>query len=229
MTSTFVCQKSRYTFLNGVPSSMLCFTWTIRRSVQSADFRDQSWEKGLKQRVSSIYSVLSYLDHVLTNQIEHTRSSSSNTIGIRRRPQWILPDSTRYSSFDSAILLSDGSNSVHLPSSSSITSVTTDVPASRHSPARPPQELDAHDTRDSRAIQEAMRLQHERDRIRMEEVAPLEERLRKLEANQLELTSILAGLQSPSSGRSPQLDGRASPYLDDTPLINFNNDSLDPS
>jgi hypothetical protein len=202
MSSTFVCQKSRYIFLNGVPSSMLCFTWTIRRSIQSADFRDQSWEKGLKQGVSSIYSVLSYIDHVLTNQIEHTRGSSSNTIGIRRRSPWTLP-SARYSSFVSAIQFSDGSNSIHLPSSSSITSVTTDVPASRHSSAQPPQELDAHDTRDPRAIQEAMRLQHERDRIRMEEVAPLEERLRKLEASQLELTSILAGLQSPSSGRSP--------------------------
>ena len=63
----------------------------------------------------------------------------------------------------------------------------------------------------------------------MEEVAPLEERLRKLEASQLELKSILAGLQSPSSSRSQRLDGRASQHLDDTPLTNFNNDSLDPS
>ena len=173
--------------------------------------------------------MLSSLDHVLTNQIEHTRGSSSNTIGIHQRPQWTPPDSARYSSFDSAIQLSDGSHSIHLPSSSSITSVTADAPASRRSSVRPPQELDAHDTRDSRAIQEAMRLQHERDRIRMEEVAPLEERLRKLEASQLELTSILAGIQNPSSSRSPQLDGRASQYLDDTPLINFNNDSLNPS
>jgi hypothetical protein len=166
------------------------------------------------------------MDHVLTNQIEHTRGSSSDTIGIRRRPQWTPPDSARYSYFDSPIQLSDGSPSIHLPSSASITSVTTDAPASRHSSAQPPQELDAHDSRDPRAIQEAMRLQHERNRIRMEEVAPLEERLRKLEASQLELTSILAGLQSPSSGRSPQLDERASQYLDNTPLINFSNDSL---
>jgi hypothetical protein len=173
--------------------------------------------------------VLSYLDQALTCQIEHTRGSSSNTVDIRRRPQWTPPDSARYSSFDSAIQLRDGSHSTHLPSSASITSVTTDTPASRLSSARPPQELDAHDARDPRAIQEAMRLQHERDRIRMEEVAPLEERLRKLETSQLELTSILAGLQNPSSGRSPQLDGKASQYLDDTPLINFNDDSLNPS
>jgi hypothetical protein len=75
----------------------------------SADFRDQSWGMGLKQGVSSIYSMLSYIDHVLAHQIEHTRGSSGNTIGIRRRPQWTPPDSARYSYFDSAIQLSDGS------------------------------------------------------------------------------------------------------------------------
>jgi hypothetical protein len=173
--------------------------------------------------------MLSYLDHLLTNQIGHIRGSNSNNIGIRRRPQWTPPDSARYSSLDSVIRLSSGSRSIPLSSSSSIASVTTDAEASRRTSARPPQELDARDTRDPRAIQEAMRLQRERDRIRMEEVAPLEERLRKLEASQLELTSILAGLHSPSSGRSPQSDVRASQYLDDTPLINFNTDSLDPS
>lgn len=88
---------------------------------------------------------------------KHTRGSSSDTVGIRRRPQWTPPDSARYSSFDSAIQLRDGSHSTHLPSSASITSVTTDTPASRLSSARPPQELDAHDARDPRAIQEAMR------------------------------------------------------------------------
>jgi hypothetical protein len=104
----------------------------------SADFRDQSWGMGLKQGVSSIYSILSYIDHVLSHQIEHTRGSSGNTIGIRRRPQWTPPDSARYSYFDSAIQLSDGSHLIRLPSSASITSVTTDAPAPRHSSAQPP-------------------------------------------------------------------------------------------
>jgi hypothetical protein len=66
----------------------------------------------------------------------------------------------------------------------------------------------------------------ERDRVRNEEVAPLEERVRKLEATQLatqlELTTLRAGLRSPSSEVPAQLSGTASQDLDDAPLINLN-------
>jgi hypothetical protein len=43
-----------------------------------------------------------------------------------------------------------------------------------------------------------MRLQRERDRIRIEEVEPLKEKLRQLEADQLELINLLTGLTGPS-------------------------------
>jgi hypothetical protein len=43
-----------------------------------------------------------------------------------------------------------------------------------------------------------MRLQRERDRIRIEEVEPLKEKLRQLETDQLELTNLLTGLTGPS-------------------------------
>jgi hypothetical protein len=82
--------------------------------------------------------------------------------------------------------------------------VINDVPALRRSQARQPLELVAHDARDPQAIQRAMMIQLERDRIRSEEVAPLEERLKKLEANQLELTTRLAGLPGSSSEPPPQ-------------------------
>lgn len=83
------------------------------------------------------------------------------------------------------------------------------------------------DTREPRTIREEMRLQLARDRVRKEEVAPLEERLRKLEANQRELTALLAGLQSPSSEVPAQSAGTTSQDLDDGPLINL--DTSNPS
>jgi len=44
------------------------------------------------------------------------------------------------------------------------------------------------------------RLKNERDRIRNEEVVPLEDRLRQLEEQQTELAGRLAGLQSEEEG-----------------------------
>jgi hypothetical protein len=201
---------------------MLLYTWEIGRSTQSAVFRDYWRGRGFNRGVSSICFSPSYLGRLLTGCIEHTRDSSSSGISISRRPQWTPPSSARYSSFfDSGLQLSDGSGSMPLRSSSTTNSATSDSPAPRRGSARLPQELYAHDDRDLQAIQEAMKLQTERDRVRKEEVEPLEKRVRKLEESQLELTALLAGLRSTSSDLPPQSAGMASQDLDDAPLINL--------
>jgi hypothetical protein len=114
---------------------------------------------------SFIFSSLSYSGQLLTDLVEHTRESSGSAPSIRRRPQWTPPNFAWYSFFDSGLQLSDGPDSKPDPSSSTATLGTSDAHASRRRSARQPQELDAHDTRDPRAIQVAMKLQRERDRI----------------------------------------------------------------
>jgi hypothetical protein len=74
------------------------------------------------------------------------------------------------------------------------------------------------DTREPHKIREAMKVQREVDRVRNEEVAPLEKKVR-------ELTTLLAGLRSPSSEVPAQSAGTTSQDLDDTPLINLNSTS----
>ncbi|KAE9366741.1 FabD/lysophospholipase-like protein [Stipitochalara longipes BDJ] len=133
---------------------------------------------------------------------KHTRNSSGSAPSIRRRSQWTPPNSARY--FDSGLQVSDKSNSIPSPPSSTTNSTPNNVQVSTRRAARQPLELDAHDTRDLQAIQEAMKIQRERDRIRSEEVAPLQKQVKNLEANQLELTTLLAQLQKPSSEIPPQ-------------------------
>lgn len=55
-----------------------------------------------------------------------------------------------------------------------------------------------------------MKLQRERDRIRSEEVAPLEAKLKLMEANQLELATRLAGLQCQGNAVNADTDTAAS-------------------
>lgn len=166
-----------------------------------------------------------YVGHLLTNHAGHTRDNESNVVSIRRR-SWTPPTSARYSSFfDSGLEISDGSRSVPIASSSAPNSATSDISLSRRTSKGPPYELDAVDTREPRTIQEEMKLQHERDRVRKEEVEPLEERVRRLEATQLELTALLAGLRSPSSEVLAQLTGTNSKDPDDDPLINLSSSS----
>lgn len=54
-----------------------------------------------------------------------------------------------------------------------------------------------------------MKLQRERDRVRSEEVAPLEEKLKLLEANRLKLTTQLAGLQGQGGSVDADTDATA--------------------
>jgi hypothetical protein len=179
------------------------------------------------QTGSKFYLLCSfYVGRLSINHAGHTRDNESSVVSICRRSQWTPPTSARYSSFfDSSLELSDGSHSVPIVSPSAMNSATSDTPLSRRRSKGPPYELDAVDTREPRTIREEMKLQHERDRVRNEEVAPLEERVRKLEATQLELTALLAGLRSPSSEVPAQLAGTASQDLDDAPLINLNSSS----
>ena len=180
---------------------------------------------GKGAQTASKFYPLSFLNNRLINRIEHTRESSSSTTVILPRLQWTPPNSARRSSFYSGLEISDGSRSIPR-STTSTTSPITPVPAvSRHGSTRQPQELAADDARDPREIQEAMRLQLERERIRVEEIAPLEQRIKRLE---MELTSISTRLQSPSTASPPLSDGSASGYFDDTALIGFH-DSLNPT
>lgn len=166
-----------------------------------------------------------YVGHLLTYHAGHTRDNDSSAASIRRRSLWTPPTSARYSPFyDSGLELSDGSRSVPIASSSTTNSATSDTPLSRRRSRRPPYELDAVDNREPHTIREVMRIQQERDRVRKEEVAPLEERLRKLEAAQLELTALLTGLRSPSSEAPTQVVGTAAQYLD-PPLIDLHSAS----
>jgi hypothetical protein len=110
---------------------------------------------------------------------------------VRRRALWTPPDFSRYPSFDSGIELSEGLHPAGCQSSTSASGAINETDQFL-------QELDAPETRQGPAIYEAMRLQRERDRIRIEEVEPLKEKLRQLEADQLELTNLLTGLTGPS-------------------------------
>ncbi|CZR51334.1 uncharacterized protein PAC_01209 [Phialocephala subalpina] len=175
------------------------------------------------------YSISGF-PRTLAGKGAQTRSNARNSVGsatgIRRRPQWSPPSPTsaRNSSFDSGIQLSSR------PASLSSTPIAPPPRSPRRLVQQPPQELPgsspltlqelpANDTRDPRSIAKAMKLELERYKIRKEKVAPLEERLRRLEANQDVLTSLLEGLQSPSSsGSGSVLNSRD---FDDSPLIDF--------
>jgi len=128
---------------------------------------------------------------------------------IRRRALWTPPDFSRYPSFDSGIELSEESRPAGLQSSATAFGATNEQNQS-------PQELDAPETRQSPAIYEAMRLQRERDRIRIEEVEPLKTRLRQLEADQLELTNLLTRLAGPSGDTQEGVE-EAPPTRDSCP------------
>ncbi|KAF8847642.1 hypothetical protein BDZ45DRAFT_315849 [Acephala macrosclerotiorum] len=173
---------------------------------------------------------ISGFPRLIVGKRAQTRSTAreiiNGTAGIRRRPQWTPPSPTsaRNSSFDSGIQLrsrpaSLSSNPIPLPPRSPRRLLQRPLQELEAPSPRPIQELPANDPRDPRSIAEAMKLQLERDKIRKEEVAPLEDRLRRLEANQEVLTSLLEGLQSPSSsGSGSVLNSRD---FDDSPLIDF--------
>jgi hypothetical protein len=128
---------------------------------------------------------------------------------IRRRALWTPPDFSRYPSFDSGIELSEGSHPAGFQSSTSASGAINET-------NQFPQELDAPETRQGPAIYEAMRLQRERDRIRIEEVEPLKEKLKQLEADQLELTNLLTGLTGPSGATKEGVE-EAPPTRDSCP------------
>jgi hypothetical protein len=209
-------------FPHGVASLMLFFIERIRMNIPSADSREYLQGKEFKRGVSSTFFITFYINCLLSNGVGQVRDNNSNVVSIRRRSQWTPPTFERYSSFiDSGLELSDGSASAPASSSSARNSATSDTLQSRRKSKAPPYELDAADTRDPRTIREVMMLQHERDRVRNEEVAPLEEIVRKLKATQLEQMALHPGLRSPSSEVSAQLLGMTSQDIDDTPLINL--------
>ncbi|PMD66204.1 uncharacterized protein K444DRAFT_624710 [Hyaloscypha bicolor E] len=120
----------------------------------------------------------------------HSRGSSEDVATIRGRALWTPPDFSRYPSFDSGIELSEGSHPAGFQSPTSASGAINETNLF-------PQELDAPETRQGPALYEAIRLQRERDRIRIEEVEPLKEKLRQLEVDQLELTNLLTVLMGP--------------------------------
>jgi hypothetical protein len=180
---------------------------------------------GKGAQTGSKFYPLSYLNNRLINGIGHTRESSSSTPVIRPRPQWTPPNSARHSSFYSGLEISNRSRSIPRSTPSTTSPITSAPPVSRQNSTRQPQELAVDDPRHPREIQEAMKLQLERERIRKEEVTPLEQRIRKLET---ELGSITTRLQSPSTISPPPSDGSVSGYFNDTPLISFD-ESLNPT
>lgn len=165
--------------------------------------------------------MFSQFGYELTNRIEHTRASSRSRTGILPRRPWTPPNPALHSYFNDGLEVSDRSHSIPRATTSPITPVP-DV--SRHISTEPPQELDAADARGRREIEQAMKFELDqeriRERIREEEVKPLEQRLRVLET----LMSINTTLQSHSSISPPPSDG-ASAYFDDTPLISFGESS----
>jgi hypothetical protein len=198
---------------------MLCLKNTEKFSISG--FPRSIVGKGV-QTPSKLYLLHSLLfEYELINRIEHTRESSSSTTGILPRRPWTPPNPARHSSFYPGLEVSDGSRSIPR----STTSPITPVPAvMRHSSTRQPQELAADDSRDPREIEQAMKLQLERERIREEEVTPLEQRLKRLET---ELTSINTRLQSPSTISPPPSDGGGSGCFDDAPLISFDDSTAE--
>jgi hypothetical protein len=128
-----------------------------------------------------------------------SRRESEDTPTISRRPQWNPPDRKRYSFDSSSSIRSFGarSQSSFLAGSSS-TTVSSPRELEATSKVRA-HELNAPDSRHRERVQEAMRvqrLQNERDRIRNEEVYPLEDILRQLEDQQAEVANRLAGLKT---------------------------------
>jgi hypothetical protein len=169
----------------------------------------------------------------MTNKAAHTRDSISSSTTIRHRPQW-TPPGLRAScspSFDSGIQLSSRPKSVSsslkptMATGSQSLLTAQELPAPDSRPTNSIQELPAEDTRDPRAIQQAMVVERERDRIRKEERALLEDRLKTLEATQKELTSVLAGLQSPSSLSGSGNGENRFDFEADGPLINLSESS----
>jgi hypothetical protein len=187
---------------------MLCLKNTEKFSISG--FPRSILGKGA-QTPSKLYLLHSLLfEYELIKRIAHTRENSSSTLGILPRRPWTPPNPARHSSFYPGLEVSDGSRSTPRSTTSPITPVPA---ASRHSSTRQPQELAADDSRDPREIEQAMKLQLERERIREEEVTPLEQRIRRLET---ELTSINTRLQSPSSISPPPSDGGGKPDEDST-------------
>jgi hypothetical protein len=164
--------------------------------------------------------MFSHFGYELTNRIEQTRASSSSTTGILPRRPWTPPNPAIHSYFYDGLEVSDRSHSIPRATASPITPVP-DV--SRHISAKPPQELVAADARGPREIEQAMKFQLDqeriRERIREEEVKPLEQRLRVLE------TLINTTLHGHSNISPPPSDGGGSAYFDDTPLISFDESS----
>lgn len=164
-----------------------------------------------------------HLGGTLADHTGYTRDKESSVASIRRRSQWTPPTSPRYSSFfNSGLELDDGSHLAPAVSSLAKNLATNDTPLSKRRPKGPPYELEAVDPRKPSSILGEMMIQHERDRVRKEEVAPLERENEKLKATTRELTARIAGLQSLTSEVPAQLTGTASKYLIDGPLINLN-------
>jgi hypothetical protein len=114
---------------------------------------------------------------------------------IRRRPSWTAPDRQRFPSLDALSLHGRFVSSSGSLQSSRLQSPSSACSAAEESPPLTAFELEAPSNYHNPRFQSAIRLQRERERIRSEEVAPLEERLRGLEARHQELENCFLRLQ----------------------------------
>jgi hypothetical protein len=123
--------------------------------------------------------------------------NSGTPASIRRRPSWTAPDRQRFPSLDALSLHGRFVSSSGSLQSSRLQSPSSACSAAEESPplTGEPFELEAPSNHHNPRFQGAIQLQRERERIRSEEVAPLEERLRGLEARHQELENYFLRLQ----------------------------------
>jgi hypothetical protein len=136
------------------------------------------------------------------------QETGSTPASIRRRQSWTAPEPHRFPSLGTLSMRSSmASSSDNLqpanPRLSSSESSTQEVSLLIAKPdvVSPPYELDALDNHDGARSQAAITLVREKERIRNEELGPLEERLRGLEAKHRELEDRLRRLQPKEAAR----------------------------